>query len=155
MAGIKNLRPLHHEFVYKAFILWLFRPSMNNTVYLSNLSYERDRSGIRKLLTPFGIVKNVTIIFDPKTSKSKGMAFVEMGSVEEAKKAIKGLNGTIVDGRTLKARFAKTVKETSEKKKTPKEKPELTFKDKQLAKKARNEARRKSNPLVFKKERKS
>lgn len=127
----------------------------SKTVYLSNLSYERDRNGIKSLISKFGIIKNIKIIVEPKTNQSRGMAFIEMGTLDEAKKAIEGLNGKIVDGRTLKANYA--AEERPELKraaaeKTPKKKIEkdLDFKSVQLAKKARNDARRKSNPLVFK-----
>ena len=34
------------------------------------------------------------------------MAFVEMGTIEEATVAIKALNGKVIDGRTAKANFA-------------------------------------------------
>ena len=132
---------------------------MNNTVYLSNLSYQRDKSGIRTLVAKFGTVKNIKIVVDPKTDVSKGMAFVEMGSPAEAKKVIENLDGKIVDGRTLKAKPATPLKNESavpfkepfREKKAPAPKKVLTFKDKQLSKKAKNDAKRKSNPLVFKK----
>lgn len=132
---------------------------MNNTVYLSNLSYQRDKSGIRTLVAKFGTVKNIKIVVDPKTEVSKGMAFVEMGSPAEAKKVIENLDGKIVDGRTLKAKPATPLKNESavpfktpfKEKKAPAAKKVLTFKDKQLSKKAKNDAKRKSNPLVFKK----
>lgn len=128
---------------------------MNNTVYLSNLSYDRDKSGVRSLVSKYGTVKNIKIVVEPKTDVSKGMAFVEMGSPSEAKKVIEALNGKIIDGRTLKAKPATPLKSKAEsapkEKKEPKVKKDITFKEKQLSKKAKNEAKRKSNPLVFKK----
>lgn len=128
---------------------------MNNTVYLSNLSYDRDKNGVRSLVSKYGTVKNIKIVVEPKTDVSKGMAFVEMGSPAEAKKVIEGLNGKIIDGRTLKAKPATPLKSKAEpvlkEKKEPKAKKAITFKEKQLSKKAKNEAKRKSNPLVFKK----
>lgn len=130
---------------------------MKKTVYISNLSYDRNETGLKILFAKFGSVKKIKIIVDPKTERSKGMAFVEMGTETEAKNAIQGLNGKIVDGRTIKAKYATPLKSSprdSTLAKEPKAKkavPELDFKAKQLAKKARNDARRKSNPLVFKK----
>jgi RNA recognition motif-containing protein len=78
----------------------------SSTVYISNLSYGRDEKGLKFMFSKYGKVKNIKLIVDPKTFKSKGMAFVEMSSVAEAKRAIEGLNQQVLDGRTLKANFA-------------------------------------------------
>ncbi len=72
-------------------------------VYLRNLSYRRDRAGVRRLCEPYGQVGYVKVLVDPVTQESQGMAFVEMGSPEEARKAMQGLNNQVIDGRTLKA----------------------------------------------------
>lgn len=122
----------------------------NTTVYLSNLSYSRDRNGLRSLASPFGKIKEIKIIVDPETNKSKGMAFIEMERVEDAQRMIKELNGTTLDQRTLKANWAipqiKPVVKEYDKKNT-KQNKDLKYKDIQLAKKARNDAKRKSNPF--------
>lgn len=135
----------------------------SSTVYISNLSYDRDRNGLKSLFSRYGTIKNIKIIVEPKTNQSRGMAFVQMGSIKEATEAIAGLNGKVIDGRTVKANFAipmkeeikrkvsRTEKVSSEEKPKKKIQKDLTFKDVQLAKKARNEAKRKSNPLQFKK----
>ncbi len=78
----------------------------NPTVYISNLSYRRDETGIKNLFSRYGKIKNVTIILDPETKQSRGMAFVEMNTLEEAQLAIAGLNQVVIDGRTLKTNFA-------------------------------------------------
>lgn len=72
-------------------------------VYLSNLSYRRDRIGIKMLFKAIGEVQNVKIITDNDTDQSKGMAFVEMATPAQAAEAIHKLNGLSVDGRILKA----------------------------------------------------
>jgi RNA recognition motif-containing protein len=131
----------------------------NSTVYVSNLSYDRDRNGLKSMFSKFGVIKNIKIIVEPRTNQSRGMAFIEMGSPEEAQTAIESLNTKVIDGRTIKVSWAVPLKgearpfypaivnDAPVKKKTNKD---LKFKDIQLAKKARNEAKRKSNPLVFK-----
>lgn len=130
-------------------------------MYICNLSYDRDRNGLKSLFSKFGTIKNIKIIVEPRTNQSRGMAFVEMGSVKEATAAIEGLHGKIIDGRTAKANYATPMKDETKRKmertsnvaddKKPKKKEkDLEYKDIQLAKKARNEARRKSNPLQFK-----
>lgn len=125
-----------------------------NTVYISNLSYDRDRNGLKTLFVRFGEIKNIKIIVEPSTNQSRGMAFVEMGNAIEAKKAIQGLNQQIIDGRTVKATYATPLKKTStsyaRREEKVNSKVEIDFQTKQLTKKAKNIAKRKANPLVFK-----
>ena len=134
----------------------------NSTVYISNLSYNRDRNGVRSMFTKFGKVQNIKIVVEPTTNQSRGMAFVEMANVEEAKQAIAGLDQMIVDGRTVKAKFATPNKNAfvqrvpafldnvNVKPKVKKVEKDLKYVDTQLAKKARNLEKRKANPLVYK-----
>lgn len=128
-----------------------------NTVYISNLSYERDRNGLKSLFSKFGRILYIKIIVEPSTNQSRGMAFVEMSSATEAKKAIDELNGTNVDGRTVKVRYATPLRENSSSRtrtvNTPVQKEkqkDLEYTSIQLAKKARNDAKRNSNPFAFK-----
>jgi RNA recognition motif-containing protein len=125
------------------------RPSA--TVYISNLSYKRDRNGLKSLFSRYGKIKHIKIIVEPTTNQSRGMAFVEMSSVEEASLAIEGLDGEVIDGRTVKANFAISQKEEAKKSTPQKKEKDLDYKSIQLAKKAKNEAKRKSNPFQFKK----
>ncbi len=48
-----------------------------------------------------GTVSEANLMTDRSTGQSRGFAFVTMGSPDEAQKAIAGLNGTMLDGRTL------------------------------------------------------
>lgn len=81
-------------------------PSPAATVYIGNLSYERDEKGIRELFTYYGKVHSVEIIRDLETKKSKGYAFVKMDHPNDAQRAITALNGKIIDKRTVKASVA-------------------------------------------------
>lgn len=123
----------------------------NSTVYISNLSYKRDRNGLRSIFSSFGSIKNIKIVVEPTTGQSRGMAFVEMASINEAKNAIAALDQKIIDGRTVKTKFATPMKVQSRPKNTEvKKQDDLDYVSKQLAKKARNDMKRKSNPFVFK-----
>lgn len=126
--------------------------TQKNTVYLSNLSYRRDKNGVKFLCSAFGQVKNIKIIVEPSTNQSRGMAFVEMLDETQARRAIAGLDNQLVDGRTLKAKFATPLKTISMNRSAKSDEPkkEIEFQSKQLLKKARNDAKRKANPLVFK-----
>ena len=123
----------------------------NSTVYICNLSYRRDQTGIKNLYSRYGKIKSIKIITDPKTQNSRGMAFVEMENAVHAKLAIDGLNQQVIDGRTLKANYATTpiVKVTRIEKSENLEK-ENNYIEKQLAKKAQRHARRKPGYLTLK-----
>jgi RNA recognition motif-containing protein len=77
------------------------------TLYVGNLSYDKDEYQIKAMLEKFGKVKYVKIVVDPKTSVSKGIAFVQMPNGKHAKSAIDALNNKTMDGRTLKVSVAK------------------------------------------------
>lgn len=76
------------------------------TIYIGNLVYTKKESEIMALFSKFGLVKYVKIVVDPKTNKSKGIAFVQMPDKKEALIAIEKLNGKELDGRTLKVSIA-------------------------------------------------
>ena len=54
-----------------------------------------------------GTVLSSNIIEDRETGRSRGFAFVEMSSSEEAQNAITALNGKEIDGRELTVNEAK------------------------------------------------
>ena len=127
------------------------------TVYISNLSYERDRNGLKSLFSLYGDVRNIKIIVEPTTNQPRGMAFVEMKTVDQARKAIEGLNQHILDGRVAKATWATPQRSiyhratmTADTKKDPNR--DLRYKDIQLMKKERNLSKRtpaKPNGFVY------
>lgn len=80
---------------------------MGKKLYVGNLSYDIDDSGLQALLTPFGTVVSAQVIMDRETGRAKGFGFVEMGSDEEAAAAIAGLNGKEVQGRALNVNEAR------------------------------------------------
>ncbi len=95
-----------------------------HTIYVGNLSYNRNEDGILGLFKNYGYIKNIKVMREGKEDKSKGVAFVDMVNKEDALKAIHALDGSLVDGRTLKVSLAKTQGFVEkEKEDLPKEKP--------------------------------
>ena len=80
---------------------------MSKKLYVGNLTYNVNESDLEALFTPFGSVQSAQIIVDRDTNRSKGFAFVEMGTDDEAQAAIDGLNGRDHDGRNLTVNEAK------------------------------------------------
>jgi len=54
-------------------------------MYVSNLSFHTGEDDLKKLFEQFGAVSSAKIIADRETGRSRGFAFVEMDSDEEAR----------------------------------------------------------------------
>jgi len=76
-------------------------------IYVSNLGFSVDRDELKKIFSPYGIVASVNVILDKLTSRSRGFAFVQMPDTQAAEKAMRELNGSIVDGRPIRLNEAK------------------------------------------------
>ena len=86
---------------------------MGTKLYIGNLSFETSDSDLKTLFAACGSVVSCDVIMDKFTNKSRGFAFVEMGSQAEATKAITELNGKDCGGRSLKVNEAKPREERS------------------------------------------
>lgn len=83
-------------------------------LYVGNLSRETTEESLRAALCADG--RTVTLVKIKKnatTGKPRGFAFVDMGSPEEAEAAIAALNGTQLDGNTIKVNVAKELETRS------------------------------------------
>ncbi|XP_058204433.1 33 kDa ribonucleoprotein, chloroplastic [Rhododendron vialii] len=74
-------------------------------LYVGNLPYSMTSAELGEIFGEAGVVKSVTIVYDRVTDRSRGFAFVKMGSVEEAKEAIRMYDGSQIGGRTVKVNF--------------------------------------------------
>ena len=80
---------------------------MGKKIYVGNLSYNMDDQGLAEIFSAFGTVESAKVITDRDSGRSKGFAFVEMGSDSEAASAIEKLNGTDQVGRAMNVSEAK------------------------------------------------
>jgi cold-inducible RNA-binding protein len=80
---------------------------MSKKLYVGNLGYNVTSADLQALFTPHGTVQSAQVIEDRDTGRSKGFGFVEMGSDEEASKAITALNGQTHGERALTVNEAK------------------------------------------------
>ncbi|HUJ11732.1 MAG TPA: RNA-binding protein [Verrucomicrobiae bacterium] len=74
---------------------------MATRLYVGNLAYNTTEGELLDLFKQAGNVVSCDLIVDRNTERSKGFAFVEMGSEEDAGQAISQLNGKELGGRTL------------------------------------------------------
>lgn len=70
-------------------------------IYVGNLSYDATEQDVRSAFEQYGQVSSVSIVMDRDTGRSRGFAFVEMQSANEAKQAIEGLNLQDIAGRKV------------------------------------------------------
>ena len=83
---------------------------MAKKLYVGNLPYEMTQDRLREIFEEVGKVEDSVVILDKFSGKSKGFGFVEMGSEEEAKKAVEMLNGYQIEDRKIKVDFARPPK---------------------------------------------
>ncbi len=74
---------------------------MATKLFVGNLSFNTTEGDILDLFKQAGNVTKCELIIDKFTSKSRGFAFVQMGTQEEANKAVTDFNGKELDGRAL------------------------------------------------------
>ena len=79
---------------------------MNNRLYVGNLSYDTSEEALKALFEGAGEVRDVAIPTDRETGQARGFAFVTMATASAANAAIAQLNGSMLDGRTLKVNEA-------------------------------------------------
>ena len=70
-------------------------------LYAGNLDYAVTGDQLQELFAEAGNVVSAVVISDKFSGRSKGFGFVEMGSDEEAKKAIEMINGKDFQGRAM------------------------------------------------------
>ncbi|HYE75716.1 MAG TPA: RNA-binding protein [Blastocatellia bacterium] len=80
---------------------------MSTKLYVGNLAFQTSEADLQNLFAQSGQVDSVSIVTDRDSGQSRGFAFVEMSSNEEAQAAIKALDGADLDGRSLKVNEAR------------------------------------------------
>jgi RNA recognition motif-containing protein len=81
--------------------------SDNSKLYVGNLPFASTAQDLEALFGQAGTVSVVEIIFDKFTGRSRGFAFVTMGSAEEAQKAVEKFHGHQLEGRALAVNIAR------------------------------------------------
>jgi len=70
-------------------------------IFVAKLSWGTTDEGLRDAFEAYGEVASAKVIMDRDTGRSKGFGFVEMDNDSEAQSAIKGLDQSVLDGRTI------------------------------------------------------
>jgi len=80
---------------------------MSTKLYVGNLAFETTSQDLQALFAQAGTVESANVVEDRMTGRSRGFAFVEMSTKEEAAAAIDQFNGKELGGRALKVNEAK------------------------------------------------
>ena len=79
---------------------------MGKKLFVGNLSYEVTLKDLQEFFSQAGQVTSARVMCEQDTGKPKGFAFVEMGSDDEARKAISVLNNQKLQGRNVSVKEA-------------------------------------------------
>jgi RNA recognition motif-containing protein len=79
----------------------------NCRLFVGNLSFQTLESDLSDLFSAAGTVVNAKLMLDKFTGRSRGFAFVELSSPEDAQKAVDLFNGQEVGGRALTVNLAR------------------------------------------------
>lgn len=75
---------------------------MGKKLFVSNLDFEISTDQLREMFAGVGSCVSAVIATDRETKRSKGFAFIEMETEEDAKRSIQELNNKVVNGRPMK-----------------------------------------------------
>ena len=78
-----------------------------NRLFVGNLSYQTMQDDLQEFFSQAGVVTSVNLMQDKVTGKSRGFAFVEYATAEEASKAVEQLHGKEFQGRALTVNIAR------------------------------------------------
>src|SRR5712692_7842031 len=81
--------------------------SMSTKLYVGNLAFQTTSQELQEMFAQAGTVESASVVEDRDTGRSRGFAFVEMSTKEEATSAIDQFNGKELGGRALKVNEAK------------------------------------------------
>ena len=77
-----------------------------NKLFVGNLSWSTSDDGLRAAFEPYGEINEAKVITDRDTGRSRGFGFVTFSEDGDAEKAMEELNGTELDGRTIRVNEA-------------------------------------------------
>ncbi len=79
---------------------------MSNKLFVGGLSWNTDDGGLREAFEPFGEIVEAKVITDRDTGRSRGFGFVTYTDGAAAQTAMQEMNGSMLDGRSLRVNEA-------------------------------------------------
>jgi RNA recognition motif-containing protein len=78
-----------------------------NRLFVGNLSYQTAENDLQDYFSQAGVVTSVNLMLDKMTGKSRGFAFIEFATAEEANKAVEEFHNKEFQGRALTVNIAR------------------------------------------------
>jgi cold-inducible RNA-binding protein len=78
-----------------------------NRLFVGNLSYQTMENDLQDYFSQAGVVTSVNLMMDKVTGKSRGFAFIEFATPEEANKAVEQFHNKEFQGRALTVNVAR------------------------------------------------
>jgi len=75
-------------------------------LFVGGLSWDTTDDGLRQAFASYGEITEAKVITDRDTGRSRGFGFVTFTEDESAKTAISKMDGTTLDGKTIKVNEA-------------------------------------------------
>ena len=75
---------------------------MSNKIFVGGLSWNTNNDGLHEAFERFGAVTEAKVITDRETGRSRGFGFVTFEENDSTQKAISEMDGTELDGRSIK-----------------------------------------------------
>ena len=79
---------------------------MSKKLFVGSLSWDTNDEGLRNAFSAHGEISEAVVISDRDTGRSRGFGFVTFEDDDAADKAVAALNGTELDGRTIRVDVA-------------------------------------------------
>lgn len=79
---------------------------MGTKLFVGGLAWGTDNNGLRAAFEPVGQVADAVVIMDRETGRSRGFGFVTMADEEQARSAVSKMDGSSLDGRTIRVNVA-------------------------------------------------
>jgi len=76
-------------------------------LFVGNLSYQTMENDLQEYFSQAGVVSSVNLMLDKFTGKSRGFAFIEFASMDEANKAVEMFHNKEFQGRQLTVNIAR------------------------------------------------
>lgn len=79
---------------------------MHLKLFVGGLSWDTDSNGLRAAFESFGSISEAVVVQDRETGRSRGFGFVTFDTDDSARAAMKAMDGSTLDGRTIKCNEA-------------------------------------------------
>lgn len=75
---------------------------MSKKLFVGGLSWDTNDDGLRRAFDSYGDVTEAKVITDRDSGRSRGFGFVTFAEASDSASALNEMNGTMLDGRTIK-----------------------------------------------------